>query len=95
MKYEGQDTRDPFVPLVGGAGGIKQGLYGVEDIDDITLEGVVYDPDSGSVVIANGMVLKEGAEVEQVKVLKIRESGVEFEIHGMMQFKPFDEKSEE
>ena len=64
----------------------------VETIEELSVEGIVYDP-KGSVVIVNGTVLKEGEELGAVKVLKIQENGALFSINGVESFKPLYEDS--
>ena len=91
--YDKGGRRDPFIPLhVSGHGDI-QGLYGVQSVEDIELGGVVVDAVSGSMVIANGVVLKEGETRDNVKVVEVREDGVMFLINEIEQFKPFEVES--
>lgn len=85
--YDPHGKRDPFVPLVTLATKVSSSLLGVENIDEITVEGVVYDPKKGSVVIANGSVLKEGEEFGSVKVVSIKPNGAVFSINGVKDFK--------
>lgn len=89
--YNSHERRDPFKPLLRGKKIITvvSGLYGVESVDQIRLEGLVYDPQRGSLVIANDTVLGEGESEADVKVLEIKEDGVVFEILGKIEFKPF------
>ena len=84
--YDPHGKRDPFVPLVTLSSKVSSGLLGVESIDEITVEGIVYDP-KGSIVIVNGSVLKEGEEFGSVKVVAIRPNGAEFSINGAKVFK--------
>ena len=42
--YDAHGKRDPFVPLVTLSTKVSSGLLGVESIDEIMVEGVVYDP---------------------------------------------------
>src|SRR3989338_2399037 len=55
--YHSHGKRDPFVPLITMTSREAAGLLGVENIDDIIIEGIVYDPKHGSVAIVNGSVL--------------------------------------
>ncbi len=89
VQYDAKGKRDPFVPLMGVKPGLVSGLFGVESVDDIRLEGLVFDPVSGSVAIANGVVLREKEIQEQVEVIEIREDGVMFRIKGEPAFKPW------
>jgi hypothetical protein len=90
IAYESGGNRDPFVPLISGNKAGVQGLFGVESADDLNLEGVIFDPDQGSLIIVNGVVLKEGESQENVKVLKVEKNGVSFEINELEVFKPFE-----
>lgn len=87
--YEGAAKRDPFVPLVTGEKAPVRGLYGVETLDDLNLEGIVYDPAKGSVAIVNGEIVHEGEVRENLKVIKIQPNGVLFEINETQGFKNF------
>ena len=87
--YRAQHKRDPFVPLVGLATRHSAaGLLGVENIDEIQIEGVMVDADPlESIVVVNGSVLKTGEEVGSVKVLAIRQGGAKFSVNGVEEFK--------
>lgn len=86
--YDAHGKRDPFLPLVSAGTAPAAGLLGIETIDDVSIEGVVYDPQKGSVVIVNGSVLKEGAEVGNLKVVKVRSDGAVFAVNGIESFRP-------
>ena len=86
--YNAHGKRDPFIPLVTSTmKSSSSNLLGVETIDDLVVEGVVYDPQQGSVVIVNGTVLKEGEELGSVKVVKVKVDGAFFLINGVNGFK--------
>lgn len=85
--YNAHGKRDPFVPLVTFTTRESSGLIGVEGVDEILIEGIVYDPKKGSIVIMNGSVLKEGEEVGNVKVTVIKPDGVTFLLNGIEQSK--------
>jgi hypothetical protein len=91
IRYDAKGKRDPFTPLQRAARGPRtiSGLIGVETVDEINLEGLVYDPEQGSIVVANGSVLTEGQQEGDVRVVEIREDGALFEIRGKTAFKPF------
>ena len=93
--YDAHSKRDPFVPLVTLSTKVSSGLLGVESIDEIVVEGVVYDANKGSIVIANGSVLKEGEEFGNVKVVAIKPNGAVFSINGAQDFKPLYQQQEE
>ena len=87
--YEAHGKRDPFIPLVTTTmKSSSLGLLSVENFDDLSIEGVVYDPVHGSIVIVNGAILKEGEELGVVKVLEVKPEGARFLINGMEGFKP-------
>ena len=90
VTYESQGKRDPFVPLMGGRAGAMVGLDGVQGIEDIQLGGIILDSEAGSLVLANGVVLKEGEVKDHIKVVEVRHDGVMFSINEIHQFKPFD-----
>lgn len=85
--YDAQGKRDPFSPLLTSTSTVAAGLVGIETAEEIRVEGIVHDP-SGSFVIANGQVLKQGESIGGVKVAKIRKDGVVFLINGVETFKP-------
>lgn len=86
-QYSAKGRRDPFMPLITQTSRQSPGLIGVESIEDISIEGVVYDPKNASMVIVNGSVLKEGEEQGSVKVLKIQSDGALFSVNGIESFK--------
>ena len=88
--YNPRGKRDPFVPLVTTATRVSSGLVSVENAEELTVEGIVYDP-KGSIVVVNGTVLKEGEELGAVKVLKIKSDGALFSVNGVEAFKPLYE----
>ena len=97
LLYDARGKRDPFVPILSSTARETTGLAGVETLDEIIIEGVVYDPKSGSVVIVNGTVLKEKDESGNVKVLEIKPDGAVFSVNGIEGFRPMyqeDKKGE-
>jgi len=87
LVYDPHGKRDPFVPLVTTQSKESSGLLGVEQIEEVNVEGIVYDKKNGSVVILNGSVLKEGEEMGSVKVLGIKPDGVLLSLNGVEGFK--------
>ena len=86
--YDAHGKRDPFVPLVTQTTRqASSGLIGVESLDEISIQGIVYDPKNGSMVIANDSLLKEGEEQGAVKVLKIEAGGALFSVNGVEGYK--------
>ncbi len=93
--YDARGKRDPFVQLVTATTRHAGGFSGAETTDDLVIEGVVYDPKSGSVVIVNGALLREGEEVGGVKVVRIKPEGVVFSVHGVESFKSMHPREED
>ncbi|UCH12107.1 MAG: hypothetical protein JSW18_04635 [Candidatus Omnitrophota bacterium] len=71
FKYDTAGRRDPFVPLVTKGGKIAFGYGTIRSIEDIRLEGIVYDPSGDSIAVINGMVLKENDTIGNIKFIKI------------------------
>ncbi|MGH7197807.1 MAG: hypothetical protein ACREH5_03600 [Candidatus Omnitrophota bacterium] len=90
--YDAAGKRDPFVPLFAVGGGEGGDLLSVNSVDELRVEGVVYDPAQGSIVVANGTVLKEGQEVGSVKVIRVGPKGAVFSVNGIEEFKPLYEE---
>ena len=86
--YDARGKRDPFTPLVTSTmKSSSSNLLGVDNIENIMVEGVVFDPQHGSLAIVNGTILKEGEELAGVKVLRIKSNGVHFLVNGTEGFK--------
>jgi len=82
FKYEPSANRDPFIPLVTKDGKLTV-VYGtLNSINDVILEGILYDATGKSVVIMNDMVLKEGAKVGSIEVKKIEKYKVILSFEG-------------
>jgi len=78
-------SRDPFWPLVTEDGRLIQGFSGVS-LEDIYLEGIVWDPDGGSVAMVNGMILKEGDQIGDFKILKIENDRIQLDANGEQRY---------
>lgn len=91
--YDAQGKRDPFTPLVTTFTREASGLLGAESLEDIVVEGIVYDPPSGSIVIANGTVMREGEEVGPVKLLSIEAQGAQFSVNGVEGYRALYEEA--
>ena len=74
--YNSGGKRDPFIPLITGKTKVAAGLEDVRSVDDIALEGIVWDPHGGSVAILNGVILREGQKKGSVRIKKIEKKGV-------------------
>jgi|GEM_PF-753023 len=76
FKYETGANRDPFIPLVTKDGKLTITYGTLNSINDVILEGILYDPSGESVVIMNDLVLKEGGRAGGIEVKKIEEDRV-------------------
>ena len=86
--YNAHGKRDPFIPLVTSTmKSSSSNLLGVDNIEDVVVEGVVYDARKGSIVIVNGTILREGEELGSVKVLKVQPNGARFLVNGVEGFR--------
>jgi len=83
--YTAKGQRDPFVQLLtAGAKQAVSGLIGIENIEDVRVEGIVADADaSKSIVIVNGTVMKSGEEVGAVRVISIGTDGATVSVNGI------------
>ena len=74
--YNSEGKRDPFIPLITGKTKVAAGLEDARSVDDIALEGIVWDPSSGSVAILNGVIMREGQNKGSVRVKRIEKKRV-------------------
>ena len=81
-RYTAQSNRDPFIPLITGELKTSMGLEYVETIDDIKLEGIIFDPSATSLAILNGEVMKEGDVMFNVELVEIHGKGVIIKIYN-------------
>lgn len=89
-KYDAEGKRDPFSPLISNNSLVAGGLFAVENIDQITITGIVYDPNFDSSVIVNGAVMKQGQQIGAVKLVKVEPNGAYFSINGVEAFKSYN-----
>ena len=82
FKYDAKSRRDPFIPLISETGGYASDAYEASAIEDIRLEGIVWDDVKGSIAIINGEIAKEGDSLGSVKILKINKDNVIFDVNG-------------
>ncbi|MCX5715364.1 MAG: hypothetical protein NTV07_00530 [Candidatus Omnitrophica bacterium] len=70
--YSSKGKRDPFIPLIG-AGAIREVKEAVDikSIEDVTVEGILYDEKGGSTAIINGVIVREADQLGIVLVDKI------------------------
>jgi hypothetical protein len=80
--YDAKGKRDPFVSLALKDGSYISDAYGIKGVNDIRLEGIVWDRIKGSIAIVNGEIVKEGEEIGSLKLLKIEEKAVVFDVDG-------------
>jgi len=81
--YDNKGKRDPFVPLLKGTTGGYADLENIEAVSELVLEGVVWDPEGGSLAVINGTILKEGESLGSVRLLKIDRQKAFLEIDGI------------
>lgn len=82
FKYNAKGKRDPFVPLISESGGYASDAYEASAVEDIRLEGIVWDDVRGSIAIINGEIVKEGEVIGSIKALKINKDSVIFDVGG-------------
>jgi hypothetical protein len=67
--YDSGGRRNPFVPLIG-AGAIAQSSSQVKTTD-LVVDGIIYDPTGGSIVVIKGESYKEGAQIKNITIVSI------------------------
>jgi hypothetical protein len=80
-EYFSRGKRDPFIPLVTSEIRSSLGLNTVESIEDIELEGIIFDPTGSSLAVLNGEIVKEGDKMENVEIVKIYANGVTVKLY--------------
>ena len=66
VAYESGGRRDPFIPLLG-PGGLKM----TKTTTDLQVEGIIYDPPAGSLVLINGDFYKQGQTVGNATIISV------------------------
>lgn len=74
--YKSGGRKDPFVPLVSNDGKLMVTYGVINSIDDVVLEGIIYDPKAESIAVLNGLILKENDQVGSIKIKKIEKDWV-------------------
>ena len=74
--YDAKKSRDPFLPLVTAEGKIAAAYSAIESINDVKIQGIAFDPDGDSVVIINGLVLKNKDKFDNIEVILIEPNKV-------------------
>jgi type II secretory pathway component PulC len=82
FKYNAKGKRDPFIPLISESGGYASDAYEASAVEDIRLEGILWDDAKGSIAIINGEITKEGDSMGSIKILKINKDSVIFDVGG-------------
>ena len=80
-KYYSKGRRDPLIPLILSQTRASLGLQAVETVEDVTLEGIIYDPFGSSIAMINGEIIKEGEKINNVEMVKIRSNSVTVKIY--------------
>ena len=80
--YYTKGRRDPFVPLVLGEKRAYLGLESVEMLDDVKLEGIVFDPFGKSMAMLNGEVVEEGNKIHNIEIIKIYDDAIVIKIYA-------------
>lgn len=81
--YDSKDKRDPFIPLIIKEARMVTGLEDIQVIDDVALEGIVWDPSGGSLAILNGVIMRKGEKAGSVEMIDIKEKEVTLSINGI------------
>ena len=89
-----KNKRDPFLPLVTEDGKLLQAFGGVA-LEDVYLEGIIWDPEGGSIAMINGMILRQGETLGDFKILKIQKDQVVLQAEDGNHFLKLEKDSEE
>lgn len=73
IRYDSKGRRDPFAPLVGPDGKIIRNNL---DMADFKIEGVIFDPQGGSMVLIDGEFYKEGDNLNGLNIISIMKDRV-------------------
>ena len=68
--YDSKGKRDPFLSLVSPEGYLIN-IEPFSESSEISIEGIIYDPQGTSLAIINGEVLKAGDTIGRFEVIKI------------------------
>ncbi len=75
FQYDAKGKRDPFWKLVTNSGVIVN--YDTDlAIADLTLEGIIFDPQGNSLAIINGKIVKVNDQVASFLVVKVEKDRV-------------------
>lgn len=76
FRYDAHNRRDPFIPLVDKDGNLLPEIRLLTAVEEINLEGILWDENGESFVIISGNVLKTGDFFADYKVIKIERNRV-------------------
>lgn len=68
IRYDSGGKRDPFIPLVTAEGIVDAKKF---NTNDLQIEGIIFDPNGGSMVLVNGEFYKQGDHVNGANVISI------------------------
>ena len=80
--YDSYGNRDPFMPLLTKDGRPITTYSKIGSINDIVIEGILYDPQGESVVVINDLILKQGSTISGVTVKSIEKNSVVLSFKG-------------
>jgi len=73
--YDSKGRRDPFVPLRGTP--MEAVLESEGYTGNFTLEGIIFDPEEGSLAVINGQVVRRSDQYQGYTIVEITEHTVE------------------
>ena len=80
--YDSHGNRDPFMPLLTKDGKPITAYAKIGSINDVVIEGILYDPQGGSVIIINDIMLKKQDTVSGITVKSIEKNSVVLSFKG-------------
>lgn len=76
FKYDHHGKRDPFIPLVDKDGNLLPEVRPIGSVEELRLEGVLWDREGESYAIISGSILKVGDMLADYKLVKIERKAV-------------------
>ena len=74
--------RDPFWPWVTKDGKFIQGGGGSGSLEEVVLEGIIWDPRGDSLAMMNGKILRRGGRIGRFVIVAIGKEEVTLEAEG-------------
>jgi type II secretory pathway component PulC len=71
LSYDSRGKRDPLIPWKA-----EQLPQEADEVSDIKIEGIIFDPERGSYAILNGTVVREGEALGGYRVRRIEKKRV-------------------